>query len=93
MKNITLISSVHNEIGKCNSDELYKIIEQIKPEAIFIELPESLIDNFFKTEFDKHEPLEVKCLKKYSSQNVLKIVPVDIDPKSYTFYKSNTLYV
>jgi len=33
--NITLINSVHKKLGKCNSNELYKIIERIQPEVIF----------------------------------------------------------
>ena len=38
MYNITLICTVHSETGKCNSRELYKIIEEFKPEIIFEEL-------------------------------------------------------
>ena len=34
---IVLISTVHQEIGKCNSEELYKIIESINPDVIFLE--------------------------------------------------------
>jgi len=37
MPNITLISTVHKEIGKCNADELCEIIEKISPEVIFLE--------------------------------------------------------
>ena len=38
MYNITLICTAHKEVGKCNSVELYKIIEEFKPEIIFEEL-------------------------------------------------------
>jgi hypothetical protein len=38
MYNITLLSSFHKNLGKCNPDELYKIIEEIQPEIIFEEL-------------------------------------------------------
>jgi hypothetical protein len=39
MYNITLICTVHRENGKCNSEELYNIIEKINPEIIFEEIP------------------------------------------------------
>jgi hypothetical protein len=42
MYNITVISTDHTESGKCNSDELYKIIKSINPEVIFEEMPNSL---------------------------------------------------
>ena len=37
MHNIIFISTIHKEIGKCNADELCKIIETLKPEVIFLE--------------------------------------------------------
>jgi len=55
MYNITLIGTNHSEKGKCNSDELYKIIEDINPEVIFEEIPSVLFDVFYnrKCDFDK----------------------------------------
>jgi len=38
MYNITLICTSHRNAGKCNSKELYRIIETINPEIIFEEL-------------------------------------------------------
>jgi hypothetical protein len=37
MKKITHISTRHEELGNCNSDELCKIISMINPEVIFLE--------------------------------------------------------
>jgi len=39
MYNIIILFSFHMERGKCNSNELYRIIEKIQPEIIFEELP------------------------------------------------------
>ena len=68
MYNITLIFTHHSENGKCNSDELYKIIELFNPEVIFDERP---ID---------HNPdtLESKSLEKYKQNHNIEIIPVDI---------------
>ncbi len=37
MYNITLICTRHSEIGECNINALYKIIERIEPDLIFEE--------------------------------------------------------
>lgn len=92
MYNITLIGTIHEELGNCNSNELYKIIESINPEVIFDELPSSSFDKYYSDSFDiyytnsillnRHPPevpLEVKCVKKYKRNYNIKIFPVDID--------------
>jgi hypothetical protein len=92
MCNITLIGTIHQELGNCNSDELYKIIESISPDVIFDELSSSSFDMYYSDSFDiyyansillnRHPPevpLEVKCIKKYRQNYNIKIFPVDID--------------
>ena len=92
MHNITLIGTHHSEIGECNSDELYKIIESIIPEVIFEELPSNYFDMIYSDSFDmycinsillnRHPPVvspEVKCVKKYKQNHKIKNFPVDID--------------
>lgn len=92
MYNITLIGTIHQEFGNCNSNELYKILESISPEVIFDELPKHYFDMFFDDSFDKYcanrillnqstpiVPLEVKCVKKYKQNYDIKILPIDID--------------
>lgn len=92
MYNITLISTAHSENGKCNEQELYKILESIKPELIFDELPRQYYDMYFDDSFDMYcvnnillnknppiVPLEVKSIKKYKENYNIRILPVDID--------------
>jgi hypothetical protein len=92
MYNISLISTIHSENGKCNYNELYKILESINPEVIFDELPSHYFDMYFSDSFDlfyansilrnrkpPEMPLEVKCIKKYKQNYNVKILPVDID--------------
>lgn len=79
MHNITLIGTVHSENGKCNSDELYKIIETIGPEVIFEELSNDLFDRFYKGNQLSDESLEIKCIKIYLQNHNIKHIPVDID--------------
>lgn len=92
MCSITLIGTIHSENGQCNSDELHKILEDIKPDVIFDELPSRFADLFYSDSFDiayansillkrpmPNLPLEVKCIKKYRQNHNVKIVSVDID--------------
>ncbi|MGC1632640.1 MAG: hypothetical protein WA749_11070 [Gelidibacter sp.] len=92
MYNITLISTIHSEIGQCNSSELHKILEEIHPEVIFDELPIYLSDMYYSDSFDMYYankilrnqplpiiPLEVKSIKRYKENYNIKIIPVDID--------------
>ncbi|MES2575232.1 MAG: hypothetical protein V4572_09840 [Bacteroidota bacterium] len=92
MFNITLIGTIHSENGRCNPSELYKILEDIKPNVIFDELPSHFADLFYSESFDiayennilnkrpmPNLPLEVKCIKKYRQNHNVKIVSVDID--------------
>jgi hypothetical protein len=77
MYNITLIATVHREIGICNSTELYKIIEQVNPDIIFEEL---FVDSFMAIyEGLRNDTLETKTIKRYLQKHRIKHIPVDID--------------
>ncbi len=80
MYNITFISTIHKEIGKCNADELCKIIEKIKPEVIFLEALEDTYTKYEKQIFlDSHVPhkkLEVSAIQRYETTNNVKYIPV-----------------
>ena len=76
MYNITLFVTQHGELGKCNSDELYKIVEAINPDVIFEELPIESFDNFYNGNLIDI-PVEVMCIKKYLQSHEIKHIPVD----------------
>lgn len=79
MYSITLISTMHSERGKCNADELLKIIESIAPDVIFEELPPDLFNILYKTnKFLDSEPPEVKAVKRYLLNHNINNFPVDI---------------
>ena len=82
MYNITLIGTNHRELGKCNSEELYKIIETINPDVIFEELSSDLFNIIYNANSPNSQPdvlTEIKCVKKYLQNHKIKHVPVDID--------------
>jgi hypothetical protein len=80
LHSITLISTVHKEIGKCNSDELCKIIESINPDVIFLEAFEqnySKYDQMIFSQFRVYkERLELKAIQTYSQNHTVQYVPV-----------------
>jgi hypothetical protein len=76
MYNIILLSSFHIECGKCNSKELYKIIENIQPEIIFEELPQQVF-NIIYAEGSSPKSLEAITIKKYIKEKQIEHFPVD----------------
>lgn len=83
MYNITLLSSFHKHLGKCNPDELYKIIEEIQPEIIFEELSYSTFQFVYANGYNP-ESLEAFTIKKYLNKYPIKHFPVDTYPINET---------
>lgn len=80
MYNITLLSTVHKEIGKCNSEELYKILQSINPDVIFLDAFENSYSQYHQMLFSQfgvyQERLEIKAIQAYSQNNAFEYVPV-----------------
>lgn len=77
MHTITLVSTRHDELGKCNSNELYQIFEQIDPDLIFEEIPPSFFGKYYVEK--THHNLESKAISKYSRTHKTAHIPVDLD--------------
>ena len=80
MHNITFISTIHSEIGKCNAEELYKIIEKLSPEVIFLEAVDETYSEYEKYLFSTygvyHQKLEISAIQKCSINSSFKYVAV-----------------
>lgn len=75
MYNVTLACTRHYEYGKCNSEELYNIIEKINPEIIFEEIPyHKFIEQHGAS---SNNILEIKAIKKYLKNHQIEQVHVD----------------
>jgi len=81
MYNITIIFSMHLEIGKCNSRELYNIIENENPEIIFEEFDINRIeDEYYKNghfKYQKGSSVETFAVMNYLERNKVVYIPVD----------------
>lgn len=95
MHNITLISTTHKEFGKCNADELCKIIERIGPEVIFLEALEETYSDYDEMLFldfrEPHNKLEINAIQKYSAINSFEYVPVLDDGLPDSFEKKYSI--
>ena len=80
MYNISLLSTVHKEIGKCNSEELYKILQSISPDVIFLEAFKNSYSQYHQMLFSQfgvyQERLEIKAIQAYSQNHAFEYVPV-----------------
>lgn len=74
MYNITLICTAHSESGKCNSRELYKIIEEFKPEIIFEELSLAAYNECYCIQ--NRYTVETSAIKMYLQNHKIEHIPV-----------------
>jgi len=74
MYDITLICTAHSENGKCNSRELYKIIEELKPEIIFEELSLSVYNECYGIQ--NRFTVETGAIKMYLQNHNIEHIPV-----------------
>lgn len=90
MQNITLISTVHEANGRCNAEELCRIISDLNPEVIFLEaLPDTYSGYdqlIFKSFGVFHKKLEIHAIQLYSTKSEFKYVPVLDSGMSDSFY-------
>jgi len=91
MHHITFISTIHKEIGKCNTEELYKIIDKLSPEIIFLEAIDETYSEYeeylFSTYEVYHKKLEICAIQKYSHHTSFQYVPVCENGLSDAFHK------
>ena len=87
MHTITLICTRHEAIGACNLNELYRIVERIKPEVIFEELPPSVFDNFYVNKTRSN--LESDTINKYLENHEIKHILVDYEDIPKTINTEN----
>jgi hypothetical protein len=89
MYHITLICTRHEECGKCNSDELYRIIETINPGIIFEEIPPTFFDKYYTLKTLTN--LESETINKYLATHKIDHIPVDSDNlPSESFFQNYT---
>ena len=87
MSVVILVCTQHAENGRCTSQELCEILERIKPEIIFEEMPPSFHDEYYKER--SRSNLETNAIRIYSESHDVKHVPVDHYDVPSGFFEEN----
>jgi hypothetical protein len=81
MYNITLISTMHKQAGRCNPDELYLLLKEKSPNVVFVEALESTYTNYDMMRFSAfglyHSRVEIAAFQRYPTEkSSIEYVPV-----------------
>jgi hypothetical protein len=76
MKRLILFGTTHAEIGKCNINEFYNALFEIKPDIIFEEMPIKIFDGIYN-DYKYYDTIEVGGIRKYLKNNQVRHIPVD----------------
>lgn len=77
MCNVTLIATSHRENGMCNSNEVLKLLQMIKPDVIFEEASEPTFTDIYEGRLP--DTLETFAVKIYRQEKNVAQYPVDIN--------------
>jgi len=80
MNSISLVCTVHEEMGLANASELRAILDRIQAEVIFLEVPPEDFDDFYN--HCRRENLESKVVRRYREGRQVGLVPVDLPKPS-----------
>ena len=75
MNSVSLVGTVHDELGRANVSELRAILERIRPEVIFLEVPLAAFDDYYV--ICSRGNLESIAVRRYRDSHQVKLVPVD----------------
>jgi hypothetical protein len=85
MNGVSLVCTVHVEMGFANVSELRAILERIQPEVIFLEVPPAAFDDYYE-KFSRHN-LESLAVGQYRQGHQVKLVPVDLPTPTGSFFE------
>ena len=87
MNSVSLVSTVHEELGLANASELLAILTHIQPEVIFLEVPLAAFDDYYKT--CNRQNLESNAVRRYRENHRVKLVPVDAPTPEREFFEDH----
>jgi hypothetical protein len=86
MSCVSLVCTVHEEKGLATVLELRSILERIRPEVIFTEIPPAAFDDFFRN-FSRTN-LESQAVRQFQENHLADIVPVDLATPDEAFFRN-----
>lgn len=86
MKRVALVATYHGERGAANVSQLLAILERIRPEVIFLEIPSAAADDFFD---GTRSNVETTAARRYRELHTVELVPVDLPSPEAKFFRDN----
>jgi hypothetical protein len=84
MSFVTLICTVHEEIGSAHVSALCSILESTQPDVIFLEVPPEAFSEFYET--CNRQNLESMAVARYGRTHQVRLVPIDLAAPSASFF-------
>jgi hypothetical protein len=75
MKRVSLVGTVHQEKGLASASALLAILEQIRPEVLFLEAPSDASGDYLDA---TGKELESAAVSRYREISRVDLVPVDL---------------
>jgi hypothetical protein len=85
MTRVSLVCTVHVESGQANVSKLFAILERIRPEVIFLEVPPAAFEDYF----ENSQNLEAKAVRQYREGRQIRLVAVDLPKPPEEFFSSH----
>src|SRR6266850_2448378 len=90
MKRVWLVGTVHEEQGVATVSELLELLDRLRPEVIFLEIPPSAFEDHVD---GSRTNLESIAARRYNALHSVDLVPVDLPtPEDAFFANSQHLY-
>ena len=86
MNSVSLVGTVHDELGRANVSELRAILERIRPEVIFLEVPLAAFDDYYV--ICSRGNLESIAVRRYRDSHQVKLGPVDRPTPAGEFFEN-----
>jgi hypothetical protein len=84
---VSLVCTVHEEMGLANVSELRAILERIQPEVIFLEVPPAAFDDYYEN--CSRRNLESMAVRQYRQGHQINLVPVDLPTPTEEFFSNH----
>jgi hypothetical protein len=84
MGSVSVVCTVHEEMGLANVSELRAILERIQPEVIFLKVPPAAFDDYYEN--CSRQNLESKAVREYRQGPQVDLVPVDLPTPTADFF-------
>lgn len=86
MKRVSVVGTVHAEEGFADVPELLKILSQIAPDVIFLEIPETVFDD---NRTGVRRNLESTAARQYRNNRHVDLIPVDLPTPDEEFFRND----